>query len=110
LDWHGALIAGADTDAASRLRDAYSEEFGVGQCSVAGSQKKVFARAAAFMNGTISHIAEFDDIFRDGAYHPACPTISAKISKLPFSSSASGTNRCIDLFKITTGINAKTAY
>ncbi|WP_353201767.1 MmgE/PrpD family protein [Polynucleobacter sp.] len=77
LDWHGALIAGADTDAASRLRDAYSEEFGVGKCSVAGSQKKVFARAAAFMNGTISHIAEFDDIFRDGAYHPACPTISA---------------------------------
>ena len=77
LDWHGALIAGADTDAASRLRDAYSEEFGVGQCSVSGSQKKVFARAAAFMNGTISHIAEFDDIFRDGAYHPACPTISA---------------------------------
>jgi 2-methylcitrate dehydratase PrpD len=77
LDWHGALIAGADTDVASRLRDAYSEEFGVGKCSVAGSQKKVFARAAAFMNGTISHIAEFDDIFRDGAYHPACPTISA---------------------------------
>ena len=77
LDWHGALIAGADTDVASRLRHAYSEEFGVGQCSVAGSQKKVFARAAAFMNGTISHIAEFDDIFRDGAYHPACPTISA---------------------------------
>ncbi len=77
LDWHGALIAGADTDAASRLRDAYSEEFGVGHCSVAGTQKKTFARAAAFMNGTISHIAEFDDIFRDGAYHPACPTISA---------------------------------
>ena len=77
LDWHGALIAGADTDAASRLRDAYSEEFGVGHCSVSGTQKKTFARAAAFMNGTISHIAEFDDIFRDGAYHPACPTISA---------------------------------
>lgn len=77
LDWHGALIAGADTDAASRLRDAYSEEFGVGHCSVAGTQKKTFARAAAFMNGTISHIAEFDDIFRDGAYHPASPTISA---------------------------------
>jgi 2-methylcitrate dehydratase PrpD len=77
LDWHGALIAGANTDAASKLREAYVEEFGVGYCSVAGSHKKAFARAAAFMNGTISHIAEFDDIFRDGAYHPACPTISA---------------------------------
>jgi len=77
LDWHGALMAGANTDAASKLREAYVEEFGEGHCSVAGSHKKVFARAAAFMNGTISHIAEFDDIFRDGAYHPACPTISA---------------------------------
>jgi 2-methylcitrate dehydratase PrpD len=80
LDWHGALIAGADTEAASRLREAYGDEFGVGHCSVAGSHKKVFARAAAFMNGTISHIAEFDDIFRDGAYHPACPTISAVLA------------------------------
>mgnify|MGYP003352146312 CR=1 FL=1 len=60
--------------------DAYREEFGVGHSSVAGSQKRVFARAAAFMNGTISHIAEFDDIFRDGAYHPACPTISAALA------------------------------
>jgi 2-methylcitrate dehydratase PrpD len=49
LDWHGALIAGADSEAGSRLRDAYREEFGVGHSSVAGSQKKVFARAAAFM-------------------------------------------------------------
>jgi 2-methylcitrate dehydratase PrpD len=77
LDWHGALIAGADTDAASKLREAYQEELGVGHSSVAGTNKKAFSRAAAFMNGTISHIAEFDDIFRDGAYHPACPTISA---------------------------------
>jgi 2-methylcitrate dehydratase PrpD len=77
LDWHGALIAGANTDAASKLREAYVEELDVGHCSVAGTHKKAFSRAAAFMNGTISHIAEFDDIFRDGAYHPACPTISA---------------------------------
>jgi 2-methylcitrate dehydratase PrpD len=77
LDWHGALIAGSDSEAALRLRNAYSEEFGVGNCAIAGSDRKVFTRAAAFLNGTISHIAEFDDIFRDGAYHPACPTISA---------------------------------
>ena len=77
LDWHGALIAGSDTDAAIRLRSAYAEEFGAGECSIAGIDQKVFSRAAAFMNGTISHIAEFDDIFRDGAFHPACPTIAA---------------------------------
>ena len=77
LDWHGALIAGSDTEVANRLRDAYQEELGAGNCSVAGTSKEAFSRAAAFINGTISHSAEFDDIFRDGAYHPACPTISA---------------------------------
>lgn len=80
LDWHGALIAGADSETASRLREAYVEELGVGNSSVAGTHLKAFARAAAFMNGTISHISEFDDIFRDGAYHPACPTIAAAFS------------------------------
>lgn len=77
LDWHGALIAGSNTDAAERLIKAYVEELGVGKCSIAGTTQKTFSRAAAFINGTISHISEFDDIFRDGAYHPACPTISA---------------------------------
>jgi 2-methylcitrate dehydratase PrpD len=41
LDWHGALIAGADTDAASRLRDAYSEEFG-------GNPKEDFCESCCF--------------------------------------------------------------
>lgn len=77
LDWHGALIAGSDTEVAQKLRHGYQEELGVGSCSIAGTSQKTFSRAAAFLNGTISHIAEFDDIFRDGAYHPACPTISA---------------------------------
>ena len=77
LDWHGALLAGSDTLVAQKLREGYEEELGVGSCTVAGTEQKSFSRAAAFLNGTISHIAEFDDIFRDGAYHPACPTISA---------------------------------
>lgn len=77
LDWQGALIAGSNTDVAIKLRKGYQEELGVGHCTIAGSPQKTFSRAAAFLNGTISHIAEFDDIYRDGAYHPACPTISA---------------------------------
>lgn len=77
LDWHTALIAGSTTDAAIRLRHAYEDELGKGSCAIAGTDLKASARVAAFMNGTISHIAEYDDIYRDGAYHPACPTISA---------------------------------
>ena len=81
LDWHGALIAGSDTEVAEKLRKGYREELDVGSCTIAGSSQKTFSRAAAFLNGTISHISEFDDIFRDGAYHPACPTISAAFAK-----------------------------
>ncbi len=77
LDWQASLLAGSDTDAAKRLFVAYEDELGIGHCSIAGSPQKALMRAAAFINGTVSHIAEFDDIYRDGAYHPAAPTISA---------------------------------
>lgn len=77
LDWTGALLAGSQMEAATRLIDAFSDEAGGGHCRVAGSAQTYRARAAAFLNGTISHVAEFDDIFRDGVYHPACPTVSA---------------------------------
>jgi 2-methylcitrate dehydratase PrpD len=38
------------------------------------------ARHAALLNGTASHTVEFDDIFRDGGYHPGSPTISAALA------------------------------
>ena len=39
-----------------------------------------FAATAAWINGSISHAVEFDDIFRDAVYHPGCPTISAALA------------------------------
>ncbi len=77
LDWTGALVAGASAEPSQRLRRAYADEGQGGPASVAGTPQRHAVRAAAFLNGTISHVAEFDDIFRDGVYHPACPTISA---------------------------------
>jgi 2-methylcitrate dehydratase PrpD len=81
LDWTGALIAGSDLPTANLLRKAYVDELvdastGLAPCSIAGTASKAKLRAAAFLNGTISHLAEYDDIYRDGAYHPASPTIS----------------------------------
>ena len=76
LDWQGALLAGSNSSTAQKLLASYKEELGFGKCSIAGSPLTAFTRAAAFINGSISHIAEFDDIYRDGAYHPAAPTIS----------------------------------
>ena len=77
LDWMGALIAGSDLATADLLRKAYADELDfLAPCSVAGTSRKARLRAAAFLNGTLSHLAEYDDIYRDGAYHPASPTIS----------------------------------
>jgi 2-methylcitrate dehydratase PrpD len=73
LDWQGALIAGATSEVAQKLIASYQMELGFGNCAVAGTSLKTTPRAAAFLNGTIAHIAEFDDIYRNGAYHPACP-------------------------------------
>ena len=84
LDWHAASLAGSTSDAAIKLRLAFDDELGKGLCSIFGSPKKASARMAAFINGTISHIAEYDDIYRDGAYHPACPTISAAFALAEF--------------------------
>jgi 2-methylcitrate dehydratase PrpD len=84
LDWTGALIAGSDLPTADLLRDAYRDELepatSSASCSVAGTPLKAKLRAAAFLNGTLSHLAEYDDIYRDGAYHPASPTISPAFS------------------------------
>jgi 2-methylcitrate dehydratase PrpD len=37
-------------------------------------------RTAALINGTASHTAELDDIYRDGIYHPGSPTIAAALA------------------------------
>ena len=39
--------------------------------------RQATTRAAALINGTAAHAAEFDDIYRDGIYHPGAPTIAA---------------------------------
>lgn len=92
LDWTGALIAGGDLPTAVLLRQAYAdeliaangtqgaEETGIALCTIGGTASKAKLRAAAFLNGTLSHLAEYDDIFRDGAYHPASPTISPVVA------------------------------
>jgi 2-methylcitrate dehydratase PrpD len=87
LDWTGALIAGGNLPTAVLLRNAYADELvaadganAAALCTIAGTQEKTKLRAAAFLNGTLSHLAEYDDIFRDGAYHPASPTISPVVA------------------------------
>ena len=77
IDYMAALLAGADKEPATNLMNALGEEVGIGRCSLPGHCNTALPRAAALINGTASHIVEFDDIFRDGIYHPGCPVIAA---------------------------------
>lgn len=80
LDWFAALLPGTVEGPAVALSQALASERGQGRAvSYAGGQAGA-PRHAAMLNGTASHTAEFDDIFRDGGYHPGCPTISAALA------------------------------
>lgn len=80
VDWFGCLIAGSSTAPATLFARALAGEAGSGNafCYVDGLWSDV--RRAALINATASHTVEFDDIYRDAAYHPGCPTIGAALA------------------------------
>ncbi|MEQ8392651.1 MAG: MmgE/PrpD family protein [Thalassospira sp.] len=89
IDYMAALLAGADKEPATNLVAALGDEIGVGRCTLPGQKGRynesggvlnALPRAAALINGTASHIVEFDDIYRDGIYHPGCPVIAAAMA------------------------------
>jgi 2-methylcitrate dehydratase PrpD len=80
LDWFAALFPGCARPPATLLALALKSEGGAERsiCYVDGSVSSL--RQAALINGTASHTVEFDDIYRDAGYHPACPTIAAALA------------------------------
>jgi 2-methylcitrate dehydratase PrpD len=80
LDWFAALLPGCSRPPATLLAAALAAERGAGRaiCYVDGA--RVPLRQAALINATASHTVEFDDIYRDAGYHPACPTIGAALA------------------------------
>ena len=80
LDWFAALLPGCSRPPATLLAAALATERGPGDavCYVDGARGPL--RHAALINATASHAVEFDDIYRDAGYHPACPTIGAALA------------------------------
>lgn len=91
IDWFAALLAGVPMAPGRQLVDAHRAELGVGHSTVLGHCATAFPALAAWINGSASHAAEFDDIFRDAVYHPGCPTIAAALA-LAEDRNASGTD------------------
>lgn len=80
IDWFSALFPGIGVAPGVQLMKAHAAELGHGRSSLPGQRTSAFAATAAWINGSVSHAVEFDDIFRDAVYHPGCPTISAALA------------------------------
>ncbi len=80
LDWFGATLPGGAEPPATLMLDAYADVIGRGSARIYPSGRVTDARTAALINGSASHTIEFDDIWRDGIYHPGVPVISAALA------------------------------
>lgn len=80
LDWFAAMLPGCAEGPVVPLSLALQIERGQGAAVCYAEGATGSARHAALINGTASHTVEFDDIFRDGGYHPGSPTISAALA------------------------------
>lgn len=79
VDWYAALIAGSEHAPTRALMAALADEIDHGSATLACGRRAT-VRGAALINGTASHAAEVDDVFRDAVYHPGAPTISAALA------------------------------
>jgi 2-methylcitrate dehydratase PrpD len=80
IDWFAALFPGIALPPGPQLMRLHAAELGAGPSSLPGQRTTAPAATAAWINASISHAAEFDDIFRDAVYHPGCPTIGAALA------------------------------
>lgn len=80
LDYMGATIPGGVVAPATLLKDAFADILGRGGAFLYPGSETTDAKTAALINGAASHTIEFDDIFRDGIYHPGVPVISAALA------------------------------
>lgn len=80
IDWFAALIPGGVLAPATLLQRALREDLGRGQALLYPAGTRATLRTAALINGTASHVIEFDDIFRDGIIHPGSPVIAAALA------------------------------
>jgi len=80
LDWFATTLPGCVRAPATILAPALMEAEGSGSAWSYVDARACSPRRAALLNAVASHTVEFDDIFKDGGYHPGSPTISAALA------------------------------
>ncbi|MBT5267767.1 MAG: MmgE/PrpD family protein [Rhodospirillaceae bacterium] len=80
IDWMAATLPGGILPPAVPMIDALASDIGHGSARLLPSGLSATARTAALINGSAAHTVEFDDIYRDGLYHPGAPVIAAALA------------------------------
>jgi 2-methylcitrate dehydratase PrpD len=80
IDWFAATLPGGMEAPATLMAEALAEDIGRGGATLLPSGVAATSRAAALINGTAAHTIEFDDIYRDGLYHPGSPVVAAALA------------------------------
>ena len=80
IDWFACTLPGGLEEPAVLMKRALDEDIGRGKSTLLPQGERATTRTAALINGTASHIIEFDDIYRDGLFHPGSPIISAALA------------------------------
>jgi len=80
LDWMGVAFGGMGDGSVKILIDLIKEIGGQKQASVFGYGIKTNILNAAFVNGMMSHVLDYDDAHRDSRSHPSVPMIPALLS------------------------------
>ena len=80
IDWFAAMYSGSIQEPNPMLRESLINTDDAQHAIIFPEGKFSTVRTAAFLNGASAHTSEFDDIFRDGGFHPGCATIAAALA------------------------------
>jgi 2-methylcitrate dehydratase PrpD len=80
LDWLGVSIAAAADPPVQVLREELEEQGGHPQAFVFGSPKRLPTQQAALLNGTISHLLDYDDVNLTLPGHCTAPILAAVLA------------------------------
>jgi len=80
LDWLGVSIAAASDPPVLVLREELEEQGGHPQAFVFGSPKRLPTQQAALLNGTISHLLDYDDVNLTLPGHCTAPILAAVLA------------------------------
>ncbi|WP_086658160.1 MmgE/PrpD family protein [Acetobacter orientalis] len=83
IDYLGCTLAGIDNPAYQKVRAAFLPLAGQKGGLLLGQETEVDPATAALLNGTLSHVLDFDDIHSDVRGHPSIVVLSALFAYLP---------------------------